>query len=297
MATKRKNRVKQDIGVNLVINIFLILAGVIALYPVWFVLIASISDPTYISRSEVLLIPKGISFSAYKLLKNYPEIFIGYRNSIFYMFVGSFICLSGVLPAAFALSRRNLVGRKFWNTLIVISMYFSGGMIPTYLLHRTIGWIDTVWVLIIPGFFTAYYLILARSAFQELPETLYEAARIDGSSDFRFFFQFAIPLTKAMIAVIFLFSALAWWNNYTRFLVYIDNPNLQSIQVVVKQITEKLTSSLSNAATFTEQVEAQKTKELLKYSIVVITALPFCILYPFIQKYFNTGVMIGAIKE
>lgn len=292
-----KKKIKQDVATNIVINIFLIIAGIVALYPIWFVLIASISDPMLISAGKIFIIPKNISFKAYEMLKNYPEIWIGYRNSLFYMVACTAVTLFGILPAAFALSRKALVGRKVLNFLIVFSMYFSGGMIPTYLLHRSIGWIDTIWVLLVPSLFVAYYLILARSAFQELPEALYEAARIDGASDFRFFYQFAVPLSSAMIAVIALFSGLAWWNNYAKFLIYIDNPDLQSLQVIVQQITAKLTASLSNAASMSEAIQAEKTKELLKYSIVVITALPFCLIYPFIQKYFNTGVMIGAVKE
>lgn len=299
MILKRKNpqKIRQDVGTDLVINIFLILAGLVALYPIWFVLIASVSDPNLIAAGEVLLIPRNISFEAYKKLKDYPEIFIGYRNSLFYLFAGSFVTLAGVLPAGFALSRKELVGRKMWNFLIVFSMYFGGGMIPVYLLHKSIGWINTIWVMLIPQLFIPYYIMLARSAFQSLPESLYESARIDGSSDFRYFFQFAVPLCKAMVAVIFLFSALAWWNNYMRFLIYIDNPDLQSLQVIIRQITAKLSSALSNSTSSGEMLQAEKTKELLKYSTVVITALPFCILYPFIQKYFNTGVMLGAIKE
>lgn len=294
---KKSQKIKQDVGTNIVINIFLIVAGLVALYPIWFVLIASVSDPNLIASGKVLLIPRNISFEAYKKLKDYPEIFIGYRNSMFYLFAGSFITLAGVLPAGFALSRKELVGRKMWNFLIVFSMYFGGGMIPVYLLHKSIGWINTIWVMIIPSLFVPYYTILARSSFQSLPESLYESARIDGASDFRYFFQFAIPLCKAMVAVIFLFSALSWWNNYMRFLIYIDNPDLQSLQVIIRQITAKLTSALSNGVNAGEMLQAEKTKELLKYSTVVITALPFCVLYPFIQKYFNTGVMLGAIKE
>lgn len=294
---KRKNKVRQDVIINFIIHLLLIIIGCVCLYPIWFVLIASISNPAEIADGNVLLLPKEITLEAYAAMKNYPEIFLGYRNSLFYLFAGSFTTLVGILPAAYALSRKELIGRKFWNILIVISMYFGGGMIPTYLLHRTIGWIDTIWVLLVPSLYTAYYLILARSSFQELPETMREAAFIDGASDFRYFFQFVIPLSKAMIAVIFLFSALAWWNNYMKFLIYINTPELQSLQVVVQQITAKLSSALSGGATIDEALAAEKTKELLKYSVVVITALPFCMLYPFIQKYFNTGVMIGAVKE
>lgn len=294
---KKSKKIKQDVATNLVINLFLIIIGVVSLYPIWFVLIASVSDPNLISSGNVLLIPREISFDAYKELVKYPEIFVGYRNSLFYLFAGSFITLAGVLPAGFALSRKELVGRKLWNFLVVFSMYFGGGMIPVYLLHKSIGWINTIWVMIIPSLFVPYYTILARSSFQSLPESLYESAKIDGASDFRYFFQFAIPLCKAMVAVIFLFSALGWWNQYMRFVIYMDNPDLQSLQVIIRQITAKLTAALSTGVNSGEMLAAERTKELLKYSTVVITALPFCLLYPFIQKYFNTGVMLGAIKE
>ena len=302
LLNRKKNRIKEDRLTNTVINIILVLIGLICLYPIWFVLIASISNPSAIANGEVIFLPKDITFKAYEAIKNYPEIFLGYRNSLFYMFFGTGITLLGILPCAYALSRKELVGRKFWNILIVISMYFSGGIIPTYLLHKTIGWLDTVWVLVIPGLFTAYFLILARSSFESMPESLREAAMIDGADDFRYFIQFVVPLSKAMIAVIFLFSALRWWNEYMRFLIYIDTPEKQSLQVVVNQIMTKLSSALSGAAaaggaTSAEVMEAMLIRELLKYSVVVITALPFCLLYPFVQRYFNTGVMIGAVKE
>lgn len=295
--TRRKNRVKQDVAVNIVIHVLLIVIALACLYPLWFVIIASISDPARIAVGDVLLLPKQITFDAYAKLREYSDIWVGYRNSLIYLFVGSFINLFGILPAAYALSRRDLVGRKFWNILIVVSMYFSGGMIPTYLLHNAIGWINTPAVLLVPALFNAYYLIVARSSFQTLPDSLRESAYIDGASDFRYFLQFAIPLSKATIAVLFLFNALSWWNEYMRFVIYIDDPQMQSLQVIVQQITSKLTASLSGGGTIDEVIQAEKTVELLKYSVVVITALPFCLLYPFIQKYFNTGIMIGAIKE
>lgn len=302
LLNRKRNKIKEDRVTNTVINIILILIGLLCLYPIWFVLIASISNPSAIANGDVIFWPKDITFKAYEAIKDYSEIFLGYRNSLFYMFLGTGVTLIGILPCAYALSRKELIGRKFWNILIVISMYFSGGLIPTYLLHKTIGWLDTVWVLVVPGLFTAYYLILARSSFESMPESLREAAMIDGADDFRYFIQFVIPLSKAMIAVIFLFSALRWWNEYMRFLIYIDTPEKQSLQVIVNQIMTKLSSALSGAAgaggaTSAEVMEAMLTRELLKYSVVVITALPFCLLYPFVQRYFNTGVMIGAVKE
>lgn len=293
----RKKKIREDRGINAVFDIILLIITVVSLYPIWFVIIASISDPAAIAAGEVFMIPKQITFSAYKALLEYQEVLLGYRNSIFYMVACTLMTLIGTLPAAYALSRSELKGRRLLNFLVVISMYFSGGMIPAYLLHRSIGWINTVWVMLIPTVFNAYYIILARSSFESMPEELHESAVMEGASEFRYFTAIVLPLSKAMIAVIVLFSALAWWNEYMRFVIYIDNPEIQSLQVFLRQITQSLTASLTDSGvSFDQFLEAQKTQSLLKYSIVVITALPFCILYPFVQKYFNRGVMIGAVK-
>lgn len=290
-------KIREDRGINFIFNVILTIIAIISLYPIWFVIIASISDPAAIIAGEVFLIPKQITFSAYEALLDYQEVLLGYRNSLLYMVGGTLVALIGTLPAAYALSRRELKGRRVLNFLVVISMYFSGGMIPTYLLNRSIGWINTIWVMVIPVVFDAYYIILARSSFESMPQELYESAIVEGASEFRYFFSIVLPLSKAMIAVIVLFSALSWWNEYMRFVIYIDNPEIQSLQVFLRQITQSLTASLTDSGVSFEQfLEAQKTQSLLKYSIVVITALPFCILYPFVQKYFNRGVMIGAVK-
>ncbi|MBQ2921914.1 MAG: carbohydrate ABC transporter permease [Tyzzerella sp.] len=286
---------KSDRFTNLIINIILIALGFIALYPLWFVLIASISDPGAVSRGEVLLLPKDITFTAYTSMLENPSIWIGYRNSILYLFGGTFIMLLVTLPAAYALSRKELFGRRIFNFIFVFSMYFGGGMIAVYLLHSSIGWLDTPWVLVIPASMSVYNMILARSNFQEIPESLREAAIIDGASEFYYFARIVIPLSKAVIAVLFLFTALSWWNEYMRFIIYIDDPNLQSLQVIIRRIFDSLTetSEFSSAGEVTAKL---RQAEMLKYSVVVIAALPFCLLYPFIQKYFNKGVMIGAVK-
>ena len=290
-------RTKQDRVTDIIFNIILILVTFISLYPLWFVIIASISDPAAIADGKVLLLPKNIEFTAYTTLLENARIWEGYRNSLLYLFGGTFCMLAVTLPAAYALSRKKLKGRRVLNLLFVISMYFSGGLIPTYLLHKSLGWINTPWVMVIPAALNVYYLILARSSFESgIPEALYESAAIDGASDFRFFLQFAIPLSKATIAVLFLFSALSWWNEYLRFLIYIDNPNLQSLQVIIRDIMRTLSTSLSEHVSTDEMVAAQRQAELMKYSVVVIAALPFCVIYPAVQKYFNQGIMVGAIK-
>lgn len=280
---------------DIVIIIVLILLGIVILYPLWFVIIASVSDPGAVSRGEVIFWPSDINLSAYTEMLSEKSIWIGYRNSILYLFAGSFSMLFVTLPCAYALSRKELKGRRGLNFYFVISMYFSGGLIPTYLLHSSIGWLDTPWVLIVPATMNVYYMILARSSFQELPESLREAAILDGASEIYYFVRIVLPLSKAMIAVLFLFCALSWWNEYLRFTIYIDDPQLQSLQVVIRRIFDSLTST-SEFASAAEKTAQLNQAQMLRYSVVVIASLPFCILYPFVQKYFNQGVMVGAVK-
>ena len=162
----------------------------------------------------------AIGSDAYKNALADATILTGYRNSMIYLFVGTLMKLLATLPCAYALSRKNLKGRRFWNLFFLITMYFSGGLVPTYLLHSSIGWINTPWVLLIPGCVNVYYMILARSSFQEMPESLHDAAIIDGASEFYYFIKIVIPLSKAVIATVFLFSALGWWNSYMPFLIF-----------------------------------------------------------------------------
>lgn len=287
---------RQDRTIDIIFTILLIIIAIIALYPLWFVVIASFSNPTEIAAGNVIFLPKDVSLDGYKEMLNHPEIWIGYRNSLFYLFAGALAGLAVILPAAYALSRRKLKGRRVLNFLFVVVMYFSGGLIPTYLLHNSLGWINTPWVIIIPTALGVGNMIIARSSFEAIPEALYESAAIDGAGDFRFFFQFALPLTKATIAVLFLFYAIGYWNEYMRFVIYVRDPELQSLQVIIHQITEAVSAESMEGMSAEQLMQEQKIRDLLKYCVVVIAALPFTVLYPFIQKYFNGGVMVGAVK-
>lgn len=294
----KKRRGMQDKAVDMIFAILLVVIGIMMIYPLWYVIIASISEPMAVASGKVLLWPVDFTLDGYKRMFEYKEILLGYRNSVFYLFFGSFVSLAVIIPAGYALSRKQLQGRRGLNFLFTISMYFSGGLIPTYLLHRSIGWINTIWVLIIPAALNVYNLFLARSFFESsIPNALYESAKLDGATDYGFLFRIAIPLSKAIIAVIFLFSALQWWNEYMRFVIYIDNPKLQSLQVIIRQITQELSEFDTEMLSQIEIQNIQRNKELLKFSVVVIAALPFAIIYPFVQKYFNQGVMVGAVKE
>ncbi len=289
------NKTRGDRVVDIIINSILILLSIVMVYPLWYVVIASFSSSSAVNNGQVFLWIKGFNLNAYKDALANATILTGYRNSLIYIFVGSFMMMAVTLPCAYALSRKNLKGRRFWNLFFLFTMYFSGGLVPTYLLHSTIGWINTPWVLLVPGCLSVYYMILARSSFQEMPEAMHDAAIIDGASEIYYFLKIVIPLSKAVIATIFLFSALGWWNSYMPFLIYIRNPNFQSLQVVLRTIFTRYDASMSSM-TPTEFAAAMNKTQMLRFSTAILASLPFCLLYPFVQKYFNRGVMVGAVK-
>jgi len=286
-----------DLITDGVITAFLILTTIICLYPIWFTIIASFSDPSDVLLGRVLIVPSGFTLEGYERLLSYANIFKGYRNTIFYMFGGTFLMLLVTLPCGYALSKRKLPGRLLINTYFIMSMYFAGGLMPTYVLHSQIGWINTPWVLLIPSCFSTYNMILFRSACQSMPSELYEAAIMDGCNDFRYFLTFAIPLCKATIAVLFLFGALGWWNEYMRFVIYIRNPDITTIQVTARNIIQDIVNSVDIDTATPEEIEAARRQEqMIKYTTITCISLPFIIIYPFVQRYFNQGVMLGAVK-
>jgi putative aldouronate transport system permease protein len=280
-----------------IIILILLLITFITLYPIYFVLIASISSPNYISTGQVILFPKGLNVAAYKQLLDNRQIWIGYRNSIIYTTFGTMVDLAVTIPCAYALSRKTLPGRKILMGLFVFTMYFSGGMIPRYLLINALGLYNSPLALIIPGCVNVFYLIIARSFFESsISDSLLESVMIDGGSYTRFFFQFAVPLSPAMLATIALYCIQSHWNAYLGAQMYIQDPELQTLQVIIKNITASLDQSLAEQMTTQELIESVQQKQLLKYAVVVISIVPLVIIYPFVQKFFVRGVMVGAIK-
>lgn len=281
----------------IIIGILIIVAAAV-FYPLYLVLICSFSDPAYISSGDVWIVPRGLTFDAYKMLLDTREIWIGYRNSLFYTVVGTTLQMIVTTAAAFAISRKTLPGRRILMLYFLFPMYFSGGMIPTYLVIKDAGMINTVWSLIIPVMVGYYNLILARNYFEHsIPEELYESASVDGANIIRYFFQFAIPLSVPVLAVMTLNFALGHWNKYFDAMIYISNDNIQTLQVFVKRITMQATSSLDGGMTSADAIiEQVRQKQLLKYAVVVVTSLPMILLYPLIQRYFIQGIMMGAVK-
>lgn len=290
-------RSRGDKVVDGIIMAILILVALICLYPIWFTVIASVSNPTYISNGQVILWPKGFNLDAYRRLLDNRQIWIGYRNTIFYTVVGTCFDLAVTLPCAYALSRYKLPGRRWLMLLFLFAMYFSGGIIPNYLLYNQLGMINTIWVLLLPGTLNVYNMIIARSFFESsIPEPVFESAKIDGASYTRFFVQFALPLSKAMIAVISLLYALGHWNAYLGPRMYLQSPNLQTLQVIIRDITARLDTSLVEDMSSEELVRQVQEKQLMKYAVVIVSIIPMMMAYPFIQRYFVGGIMIGAVK-
>ena len=298
MKMRKSNRQSAfDIGFDVVSTLLLIIALLIVLYPMYFVLIASISDANSISLGKVILLPKNIDFVGYRRILQDNRIMNGYVNSILYTVASTVIGTMTTILAGYSFSRTDLVGRKALMMVYVFTMYFSGGLIPTYLVVKDVGLLGSPWAVILMGAISVYNIIIARSFFSSsIPVDLYEAAQLDGCSNGRFFISIVVPLSKSIIAVIALYYAVAQWNGYFNALIYLSKQNQYPLQMVLREI---LLSSQSVQADVTDVdaiQEMQRIAATIKYGVIVVASLPMLMLYPFIQKYFVKGVMIGSVK-
>lgn len=273
-----------------------ILLVAIVLLPLLFILAASFSDPDQVLHGKVFIIPKGLTIEPYRLVFKNTDIWRGYRNTIFYTVAGTFINLVMTVMAAYPLARKEMKGRRFLSLIVIFTMYFNGGIIPTYLLVRDLGMYNTVWAILIPSAISTYNLIVARTFFeQSIPPDLYESAKLDGCGSMRTLISIVLPLSKAILAVLVLYYGVGHWNAYFDALIYIRNEELHPLQIVLRNIlllsqTEQMGS---NDVGMGEKI---KMMEGIKYSVIVVSSVPVLLLYPFVQKYFVKGVMIGAVK-
>ena len=281
-----------DLGIYLISGIIALLC----LYPLYLVLINSFSDPFAVAKGEVVILPKGFSFDAYREAFKNGDIMRGYANSLFYLFFGVILNMILTIPAAYALSKQHMKGRNFIMMMIVFTMYFSGGLIPHYLMVRGLNLINTRWVVLLEGAVTTTNLIIARTYFaSSIPKELEEAAEIDGCTGPQVFMKIVLPLSKAMLGVILLYYAVGRWNNYTSSLYYQPRAEeLHSLQMVIKKMVLQMQAA-ANAETEMAEYYANIFNQI-KYSVIVIASLPLLVLYPFLQKYFEKGVMIGSVK-
>lgn len=281
---------------EMLIYLFAALMLIIIVYPLYFIVMASFSDPAAVANGKMWLFPKGFTLDGYKELLKHSNIWIGYKNTILYTAAGTLISLAINVSAAYALSRKDLVGRKAITMFFIFTMFFNGGLIPTFLTIRDFHMYDTFLVMVLPFSVAVFNIIVARTFFQSsIPGDLWEAAQLDGCGNLKYYVQIVLPLSKAILSVLALWTAVGYWNSYFNALIYLKDQDLYPLQLVLRNIliTNQMQSSLGTGEA---AVVALRLANLMRYAVIIVSTLPIMCLYPFVQKYFNQGVMIGAVK-
>lgn len=275
----------------------LIFAIVVIAYPLIYIVSASFSSPEAVISGKVFLWPVDVTFRGYKAVFQNPKIMVGLRNSVFYTVVGTAINIVMTMLCAFPLSRKEFTARNKVAAFFVFTMYFSGGLVPTYILVNKLGMVNTVWAMLIPTAMSSYNMIICRTYMvNSIPDELYEATQIDGGSPWQYFVKIVTPLCKPIIAVLVLYYGVAKWNDYYNAMIFIKNDALQPLTIIMREIL------IQNKVDYTMIKDARQASEmagltqLLKYSTIVVASVPVLALYPFVQKYFVEGVMVGSVK-
>lgn len=283
--------------------IYLCLALVVVLYPLIYILSASISSPQDVNSGAMWLFPKNVTLDGYKLVFENPKIWNGYLNTIIYTVAGTLLNLAVTLPASYALSRSDFVGRQLFMAFILFTMFFSGGLVPTYLLVKNLGLINSMGALILPVAASVWNIVVARTFFQTtIPKELQEAAHIDGCTNLKLFLRIVLPLSAPIVAVMALFYGVSHWNSYFPSLIYLNDEAKYPLQMVLRQILvlQEMSAETTGAAINGEVAMAMNNKaetaSLIKYGVIVVSTLPIVAIYPFLQRYFVQGVMIGSVK-
>lgn len=296
---KMKKMSRDDLIYEIITKMFLVVVMIVIIYPVYFVLVASFSDPIYVNSGEMLFWPKGFTLLGYQRVFKDSRIWNGYRNTIMYTVLGTILGVAATMLAAYSLSRKDLPGRKIIMFLFIFTMYFSGGMIPYYLVVKGLGLVNSRTLMILSGAVSVYNIIIARSFLEaNIPEELKDAASIDGCGNARFFAQIVIPLSKAVIAVIALYLAVSYWNSYFNAMIFLTDTDKYPVQLYLRQILLTVSESASMDSSLDPQalIQLQQMGQVIKYGVIVVATVPIICVYPFIQKYFVKGVMIGSVK-
>ncbi|WP_068776372.1 carbohydrate ABC transporter permease [Paenibacillus sp. FJAT-26967] len=280
-----------------VIAVLLAFVSLLVLYPLVYVFSASLSNPAAVFQGQMWLWPVDLTLTGYKRLFQNSEILIGYRNTLLYTVAGTAINLVMTIAAAYPLSRRDFYGRNFFTMMIVFTMFFSGGMIPTYLLVKNLGLLNTFWAMVLPSALSVWNILIMRTFFQNsIPHEIEEAASMDGSSNLQTLWRIVLPLSVPILAVMVLFYSVGHWNSYFSALVYLSDRDKYPLQLILREIL--LQGEMQEMVDVREGTLSNSLldAEAIKYASVIVANLPMLILYPFLQKYFVKGVMIGAIK-
>lgn len=274
----------------------LFVAFLIFTYPLIYVVSASLSSTAAVMSGRVWLWPVDVTFEGYRAVLRFDGIWTGYRNSLFYATAGTLVSVVLTVMIGYPLSRTEVRGRNLITFLFAFTMMFRGGIIPEYLVVRQFGMLDTVWAMLIPNALIVFNVIITRTFFQvTIPRELLEASRLDGATDFQFIWHVVLPLSKAIIAVITLFYAVSQWNRYFQALIYLRSESLFPLQIFLRDALIQ-NQNLMDGMDVSEQIRLQDLQELMRFAIIIVATVPVLIIYPFVQKYFVRGVMIGAIK-
>ena len=297
---KRSNRIRTSVqdktfdAVNVAIMLLLL---AVYIWPIWFVIIASFSDPMEVQLGKVLFLPSKLSIQSYIELINRSSIWTGYRNSLIYLVSGTFLDMVFTICAAYPLSRRDFMLRRPVMVFLLITMYFSGGLIPMYMLVKALGLINTIWCILLSGALSVYNILIMRSYFMNsIPSALQEAAVLDGANSYQYLIKVVLPLSKPVLAVIALYNAVGRWNDYYTALVYLHNEDMYPLQLVLREILDSVTAKSTDITNNLDMTDQVKLAQSLKYSSIIVATIPIMLIYPFVQKYFVKGVMIGAVK-
>ncbi len=289
-------KISGDMVFRIINGILLGMVALIVLYPLYFIIIASFSSPEAVLSGKVVLFPVDINFDGYLKILERQDIWRGYLNTILYTVLTVIFALGVTVPAGWALSRRTLPGKKLWMVYFIIPMFFGGGLIPFYNVMSSLGLVNTIWAIVLPSILSVWNLFMTKTFFESsISDGLIEAAKIDGAGPFRIFFSIVIPLSKAILAVMALYYAVGQWNSYFNAMIFLQDETLYPLQLVLKEILIASESTVGGSGeTILEQF---RLANQLKYVSVIVSSLPVLCLYPFVQKYFAQGVMIGSLKE
>ena len=299
MVKKKQFIMNSDTVFNGFIYLFFTLILISIIYPLYWVVIASISEPNEVLMGRILFTPRGMTFAGYDAIFNYSRIWNGFKNSILYTALGTIISLAFILPSGYVCSRPDFVGRKFFLIMITITMFFGGGLIPTYMVIKKLGMDNTIWAIVVPGACGAYNILVAKSFFTtNVSREILESAQMDNCSNIRFFFQIALPISLPLIAVITVFTAVGHWNSYFSALIYLRDDNKYPLQMILREILilQDTDSVITDLRFMENQEEKRKLGELIKYGVIIVSSVPMLVLYPFLQRFFVKGIMVGSLK-
>ncbi|MDL2301493.1 carbohydrate ABC transporter permease [Lachnospiraceae bacterium OttesenSCG-928-D06] len=294
-----KKFTKLGVGDKILLSIgYILLGGFVCsiIIPLLYVVIASFMDPNVLQNKGISLDIASWTLSAYKRVLENSMIWRGFTNAILYSLLFTFVSVGVTILAAYPMSKKELVGRKFFQVLFMITMFFGGGLVPTYLVISNLRMVDTIWAIILPNAFSVWNMILARTYYQSVPSELREASAMDGASELLHYFRILFPVCKPIMAVLALYQFVGMWNSYFDPMIYLNNANMQPLQLVLRSILIQNTPEPGMIADIQSMAEMAKVAELLKYATIVVSSIPLLLMYPMFQKYFDKGIMVGSVK-